>query len=123
EWAPDSRGFVYLTTPTTLIRDERRTAYIVDASTGATDKRAAGPSQDIQGTPEWSPDGKTLAFSSLKQTHAPMGDSIPNREVSTAQLILWDVATKRGRDASAGFDNSPGQATWSPDSKTIYFTA
>jgi len=121
EWSPDSRRFAYLTTPTTLIRDERRSAFIVDAATSVSDAIDAGA--DIQSTPEWSPDGKTLAFTTLKQTHAPLADSIPDREISNAHLVLYDVATKRARDVSAGFDNSPGNLTWTPDGHSLFFTA
>ena len=121
EWSPDGRKIAYLTTPTTLIRDERRSGFIADAATGASDAIDAGA--DIQSTPEWSPDGKTLALVTLKQTHAPHADSIPDREIANAHLVLYDVATRNVRDVSAGFDNSPGNPTWTPDGRSLYFTA
>src|SRR5262249_27527237 len=55
--------------------------------------------------------------------HPMVPDSMPFREILNSHLVLYDVATKKGRDMSAGFDNSPGQPTWSPDGRTITFTA
>ena len=77
----------------------------------------------MQGTPQWSPDGRTLAFTTLKQTHPMVPDSMPFREILNSHLVLYDVAAKRERDMSPGFDNSPGALKWSADGRTITFTA
>jgi dipeptidyl aminopeptidase/acylaminoacyl peptidase len=50
-------------------------------------------------------------------------DSMQFREILNSHLVLYDVDAKRVRDMSAGFDNSPGAMTWSPDGKSLYFTA
>jgi len=121
DWSPDGKRIAYVTTPTTLLRDERRTAFIVDAATGAAEPIVA--SADVQGTPQWSPDGRALAFTTLKQTHPMVPDSMPFREVLNSHLVLYDVATKRERDMSAGFDNAPGALNWSADGRSITFTA
>ncbi|HEY2375277.1 MAG TPA: S9 family peptidase [Gemmatimonadaceae bacterium] len=120
-WSPDSRRIAYVTTPSTLLRDERRNAFIVDATTGQAERIDAGAA--VQGTPAWSPDGRTLALETLRQTHPMVPDSMQFREILDSHLELYDVATKRSRDMSAGFDNSPGAMTWSADSKSLYFTA
>src|SRR5438270_6630267 len=67
DWSPDGRFIAYVTTPSTLLRDERRNTFILDASTGAAERINAGA--DVQGTPVWSPDGRTLALTTLRQTH------------------------------------------------------
>jgi dipeptidyl aminopeptidase/acylaminoacyl peptidase len=121
EWSPDGRSLALVTTPTTLLRDERRNAFIIDATTGGSERINAGA--DVQSTPEWSPDGRTLAFTTLRQTHPMVPDSMPFREILNSHLELYDVASKRSRDVSAGFDNSPGALTWSRDGRTITFTA
>ena len=120
-WSPDSRRFAYVTAPSTLLRDERRNAFIVDATTGQAERIDGGA--PVQGTPVWSPDGRTLAFETLRQTHPMVPDSMQFREILNSHLVLYDVATKRARDVGAGFDNSPGAMTWSPDGKSLYFTA
>ena len=120
-WSPDSKRIAYVTTPSTLLRDERRNAFIVDASTGRPERIEAGAA--VQGTPAWSPDGRTLALETLRQTHPMVPDSMQWREILNSHLELYDVSSKRTRDMSAGFDNSPGAMTWSPDGKSLYFTA
>jgi len=121
DWSPDGRRIAYVTTPSTLLRDERRNTFIVDATTGATERIDAGA--DVQGTPVWSPDGRTLALTTLRQTHPMVPDSMPFREILNSHLVLYDVAAKRARDVSGGFDNSPGSLKWTPDGKGLFFTA
>ena len=121
DWSPDGKRIAYVTTPSTLLRDERRNAFIVDATTGAAER--INSETDVQNTPVWSPDGRTLALVTLRQTHPMVPDSMPWREILDSHLVLYDVAAKTGRDASAGFDNSPGAVKWSADGKSLYFTA
>ncbi|MFL5614437.1 MAG: S9 family peptidase [Gemmatimonadaceae bacterium] len=121
DWSPDGKRIAYVTTPSTLLRDERRNAFIVDATTGAAER--INSETDVQNTPVWSPDGRTLALVTLRQTHPMVPDSMPWREILDSHLVLYDVAAKSGRDVSAGFDNSPGAVKWSADGKSLYFTA
>jgi dipeptidyl aminopeptidase/acylaminoacyl peptidase len=121
-WSPDGTRIAYLTSPTTLIRDERRAAFIVDAATSRLTR--INVSGDVQGTPQWSPDGSTLALAVLSQLHKAHADSMMERELRNSHLNLYDVATGKTRDvASAQFDNSPGNPLWSADGKRIYFTS
>lgn len=121
-WSPDGARIAFLTSPTTLTRDERRTAYLLTIATGAQSTISAGG--DVQQTPQWSPDGATLAMAVLTQTHRPHGDSIAERELMNSHLVLYDVASGKLRDvASAQFDDSPGAITWAPDGRHLYFTA
>ncbi|HVT38037.1 MAG TPA: S9 family peptidase [Gemmatimonadaceae bacterium] len=123
-WSPDGARLAFVTSPTTLIRDERRAAYIVALAAGAVSPVQV-PFGAVQSTPQWSPDGSTLAFSALAQTHSPHGDGMMEREQRNSHLVLYDVATMRARDAYSEkqFDDSPGALHWSADGKRIYFTA
>src|SRR5436305_5858444 len=100
DWSPDGKRIAYVTTPSTLLRDERRNAFIVDATTGAAER--INSETDVQNTPAWSPDGRTLALVTLRQTHPMVPDSMPWREILDSHLVLYDVAAKTGRDVSAG---------------------
>lgn len=121
-WSPDGTRLTISTHPTTLIRDERRAAFIVTAASGAlTPIKAAG---EIQGTPVWSPDGATLAFTTLAQTHAAHSDGMMEREQRSSHLVLYDVATAKAKDVydAKQFDEDANNIKW-PIQSQIFFTA
>ncbi|MFN8572931.1 MAG: S9 family peptidase [Gemmatimonadaceae bacterium] len=123
-WSPDGARLAVLTSPTTLIRDERRDAWIVTVATKAAERVEPGANVTVQSTPIWSPDGRSLAYSALVETFKPNADGIFPRSLRNANLYTYDVGTKTPRDRSTPqFDNSVGQLKWSADGARIYLTA
>ncbi len=123
-WSPDGTRLAILTSPTPLIRDERRDAWIVTVASREKVRISPPPSMLAQGTPVWSPDGKMLAFGALTETWKANGDSIAPRSLKNTNLVLYDIAARSARDASgAQFDNSVGQLHWSADGRQVLFTA
>ena len=122
-WSPDGTRLSYLTVPTTLVRDERRNAFVVNVATGVSTPVNAGA--PVEGAPQWSPDGRTLAFTTLAQTHKPHGDGMMEREQRSSHLTVYDVAAGTARDLydAKQFDDSPGAPRWSTDGKRILFSA
>ena len=101
-WAPDSRQLVYVSD-----RDGTPHIFIYDFATRMETRFTNGSEPDTQ--PQFSPDGKQLAF--LR---------------SAKQLVVMDVATKQERVVATGsLDRPPlGSArpfVWSPDSKWLAF--
>ncbi len=121
-WSPDGTKLAFDASPTPMIRDERRDAYVVDVATQRLDKiTTAG---EVQSTPQFSPDGRTLAFTTLRDEFKPHGDSIAARTLRNDHLVSYDVATKAITDLSQpAFDVSAGQPRWSADGSQLWFSA
>ena len=64
--------------------------------------------------PAFSPDGKTLAYLSMKT---------PGYESDRQRIVLMDWATKKTTVLTEAWDRSPSEINWSTDGKTIYTTA
>lgn len=121
-WSPDGTRLAMLASPTTLIRDERRDAWIVTVATGASEKVNAPANMTIQSTPVWSPDGSTLAFGALVETWKPNADGMYPRSLRNTILVTYDVASHQAQDRSnPAFDASVGQLHWSSDGKRLTF--
>jgi dipeptidyl aminopeptidase/acylaminoacyl peptidase len=68
----------------------------------------------FDGNPVYSPDGKYIAY------HAQL---VPVYESDRWRVMLFDRAAGRIENLTENFDRSANELAWSPDSKTIYFTA
>jgi len=123
-WSPDGTRLAILTSPTPLIRDERREAFIVTVAGGAKETVAAPAGMLVQGTPVWSPDGRTLALGAITSQWKGNADGIPPRSLTNTNLVLYDVAARTAREVTSKvFDNSVGALRWTPDGRTIHFTS
>jgi dipeptidyl aminopeptidase/acylaminoacyl peptidase len=68
----------------------------------------------FDGNPVYSPDGKYIAY------HAQL---TPGYEADRWRVMLYDRQTGKNEDLSEKFDRSANDLAWSPDSKTIFFSA
>ncbi|MFN9311071.1 prolyl oligopeptidase family serine peptidase [Gemmatimonas sp.] len=121
-WSPDGRTLAFYASPTTMIRDERHDAYLVDIAS----KQLTPLTTDhqVESAPAFSPDGKTLAWTSVPHEFAPHKAGIMPRTLRNARLMTMDVATRTlTNHAQSSFDVSPGAVRWSPNGKELWFTA
>jgi dipeptidyl aminopeptidase/acylaminoacyl peptidase len=86
--------------------------FLVSAAGGEPRKITSNPGSD--GTPMYSPDGKYIAYRSQLRG---------GYESDRFRLMLYDRATGQITDLTPNFDRWVDSMAWSPDSKTIYFTA
>ncbi|MDQ6654416.1 MAG: S9 family peptidase [Verrucomicrobiota bacterium] len=81
--------------------------------TGGTPKKiSTSPGND--NTPVYSPDGKYIAWRSMARA---------GFEADKQSLIIYDRKSGQVRNATADWDRSVGDLVWTPDSKTLFFTA
>jgi dipeptidyl aminopeptidase/acylaminoacyl peptidase len=86
--------------------------FIVSVAGGEAKRITTQPGFD--GNPVYSPDGKFIAY------HAQLK---PEYESDRWRVMLYDRQSGKNENLSEGFDRSANELAWSPDSKTIYFTA
>jgi Tol biopolymer transport system component len=86
--------------------------FIVPVAGGDAKRITTQPGFD--GNPVYSPDGKFIAY------HAQL---TPGYEADRWRVMLYDRAAGRIENLTETFDRSAEELAWSPDSKTIYFTA
>jgi len=86
--------------------------FIVPTAGGTPKKITTNPGSD--GTPMYSPDGKYIAYRSQFRG---------GYESDRFRLMLYERATGKITDLTPNFDRWVDAMAWSPDSKTIYFTA
>ena len=86
--------------------------FIVSAAGGEAKRITTQPGFD--GNPVYSPDGKFIAY------HAQL---TAGYESDRWRVMLYDRQIGKNENLSEGFDRSAEELAWSPESKTIYFTA
>src|SRR5271166_4364488 len=86
--------------------------FVVPSAGGPAKRITTNPGSD--GTPIYSPDGKYIAYRSQLRA---------GYESDRFRLMLYERATGKITDLTPNFDRWVDAIAWSPDSKTIYFTA
>ena len=86
--------------------------FVVPVSGGEAKKITTNPGFD--GNPVYSPDGNYIAY------HAQL---TAGNEADRWRVMRYDRHTEKIEDLTEKFDRSAEGLAWSPDSKTIYFTA
>src|SRR5256884_1477470 len=114
DWTPDAKTLVFDGLRDTTGDDQYRVSriYALDVATGAI--RTLVSRAGYWADPAVSPDGRTVAFTgydSSEHTHR------------TSDLYTIGIEGSGMRDVSRTLDRDPGDLTWAPDGKAIYFTA
>ena len=112
-FSPDGKEIAY----TSNIDEVQATStnsdiFIVPVAGGTPKKITTNPGSDS--TPLYSPDGKYIAYRSQLRG---------GYESDRFRLMLYERATGKITDVSPNFDRWVDSMCWSPDSRTVYFTA
>ncbi len=111
--SPDGKEIAYARKdPATEAVSTDAELYLVPVAGGASSKISGSPGYD--GAPRYSPDGTLIAFRA--QVRA-------GYESDRWRLIVYDRRTRAVRNLTESFDRHVEDVAWSPDSRTLFFTA
>ncbi len=121
-WAPDGKRFVFGAGATPMLRDNRRDIYVADVATRQIEKISPNFGSDT--SPRWSPDGKSIAWTSEPYSGSPLPDGTAPGVTLQSKLMLYDVAAKSLKDVSSpGFDTDAGNPVWTAEGNRVVFVA
>lgn len=121
-WAPDGKRFVFGAGVTPMLRDNRRDVYMADLTTKQIDRLSTNFGSDS--SPKWSPDGKSIAWTSEPYTGGPLPDGTAPGVTVHSKLMLYDVASKAIKDVSSpAFDTDAGNPVWTAEGNRVVFVA
>jgi dipeptidyl aminopeptidase/acylaminoacyl peptidase len=110
--SPDSMELAYVTnTDPEPALSTNSDIYVVPIEGGDAKKMTTGPGADE--SPQYSPDGKMLAFRSQARA---------GYESDRWRLMVLDRSTGRATNLTEGLDRWVGSFTWLPDSTRLFFT-
>lgn len=120
QWNAD--GTLLLFTADSAYRDDRRygasAVYVVAADGNV---RTLTPNRDYRHSDaQFSPDGRWVLYTRQLSTDAVIRDRLNHG--GPTDLVVTSVDGTGERVLTNSWDYLPGNATWSPDSRTIYFT-
>ncbi len=115
-WSPDSKKLVYVSRKLQGMDYAYSTdsdLFLYDIENGSTE--CLTPGEDWPGydtDPAFSPDGKSLAFLSMKTAKF---------ESDKKRLMIMDMSSRQVKDLTEGWDRWPEGIAWTPDGKEIVF--
>ena len=86
--------------------------FLVPTAGGTPKKISTSPGSDS--TPLYSPDGKWIAWRMQKR---------PGYESDRFRFVIYNRQTSEIKNLTEDFDRWVGSFTWTPDSKSVFFTA
>jgi dipeptidyl aminopeptidase/acylaminoacyl peptidase len=118
-FSPDGKEIAITMNPDTMVAiSTNNEIYLIklkdvsDNSAAPLKKISVSKGNDNQ--PVYSPDGKYIAYTSMKQAR---------HESDKQDIVVYNRNTGEHKIITEGLDRSVGQFSWSPDSKSIYFVA
>lgn len=125
-WSPDGTRLAFAAAPTPMLRDLRGAVYVVNVATKQLERIASVPRSPTAAlsTPAWSPDGRVLAYTRLREASSIPGDTLVAPDLGNGRLVFYDVAARREREMrDTTFDVELGSVDWSADGRRVRFVS
>ena len=118
QWSPDGKYIAYTWSKTSsqesvwtdISEFTNSEVYVVPSTGGIARKLTTNPGPD--GNPQWSPDGKWIAFTSSTSNWA-----------AKSNVMIVSAEAGEPKNLTTDFIESAQGVNWSPDGKTIYFSS
>ena len=88
--------------------------YVIATQAGAKPKSISDTMAGYDRNPVYSPDGKSIAFSSMERA---------GFESDRSRVMIFDRETEKKYEATEGLDQNANHVIWSADSKSIFFNS
>jgi dipeptidyl aminopeptidase/acylaminoacyl peptidase len=113
-WSPDEKEIAYTSKKVKdFVTSTNSDIYIYNLALKETiNITSSNPGYDME--PLYSPDGNYIAYHSQER---------PGYESDKTRLLIFDRKSKTSNDLTKNFPQSAGKFCWSPDSKSLYFSA
>lgn len=113
-FSPDGRSIVYLKNPDKVEAISTNSDIFIANVNGGQPRNLTAGMNGYDASPVYTPDGKYLIF---------LSQETPGFESDRWRIMRYNASNGEIVELTRGFDQSAGNITISPDSKTIYFTA
>ena len=114
-WSPDGMEIAYTAKNVDNWAESTNSdVYLIEANNPSSAKNITKGMLGYDNNPVYSPDGKYLAFHSMKRA---------SFESDRNRIMIYDRASGDIRDATKGLDQTAHGALWTPDSSGLIFTS
>ncbi|MBC7910426.1 MAG: S9 family peptidase [Pyrinomonadaceae bacterium] len=113
-FSPDSKELAFARNTDKVEAISTNSDIFVASVTGGEAQRITGDNKGYDLSPQYSPDGRYLAFRS---------QATAGFEADRWRVMIYDRQTKQTRELTTGFDLQVDEFAFSPDSKMVYFIA
>ena len=113
EFSPDGKELCFVMNPDSFVATSTNNDLYVMSLPGGAPRNITAANRANDNNPRYSPDGRYIAYRAMMR---------PGFEADRVRLMLYDRKSGAAANLTENFDYSIDAVSWSPDSKSLYFT-